>query len=399
MPMAEAGSYGQSFSLSDPPVGPEGAPLLVLLGPLGATSAVWSAQMPLFTSWFRVLIVAHPGHGEPIGERVAGGPYTIDQLGRRALDRLDILGVERAHFVGLSLGGLVAMWLASAQPGRVERLVVCCSTARFGSEEIWLDRAKTVRTEGIAPLVDATLGRWFTGGFREAHPEMANQFADMLLSIEPEGYASCCEALALGDVRSLLGQIEAPTLVLGGAHDPVVPPDNLAATMSAIRDASLSVLSGAAHMASVEQPEAFNSAVLDHLAGRPAERGLGVRRRVLGDAHVDRSLARASEFSAPFQDLLSRWPWGEVWARPGLDHRTRRLVTIAMLVALGRREELELHIRAALQGGLGTDALRELLLQTAVYAGVPAANSAFAIADRVVRELSEPVEGLGPPGP
>ena len=288
------------------------------------------------------------------------------------------------------------MWLASERPGRVERLVVGCSTARFGTEEIWLERAQTVRTEGMAPVVDATLGRWFAAAFLEGHPEVADQFSDMLMSIEPEGYAACCEALASGDVRSRLGQIEAPTLVVGGAQDPVVPPDNLAATMAAIPDAALCVLSGAAHLASVEQPEAFRAAVLDHLVGRPAERGLGVRRRVLGDVHVDRSLTRASAFSAPFQDLLSRWPWGEVWARPGLDQRTRRLVTIAMLAALGRREELELHIRAALQGGLGTTALRELLLQTAVYAGVPAANSAFAIADRVVRELSEPLEGPEP---
>ena len=142
----------------------------------------------------------------------------------------------------------------------------------------------------------------------------------------------------------------------------------------------------------MEEPDAFGSAVLDHLLGRPAERGLGVRRRVLGDAHVDRSLANASDFSAPFQDLLSKWPWGEVWARPGLDRRSRRVATIAMLVALGRREELEMHMRHALEDGLSTTELTELLLQTAVYAGVPAANSAFAIADRVVRELSEPKE-------
>jgi 3-oxoadipate enol-lactonase / 4-carboxymuconolactone decarboxylase len=391
--MAEPLPGGQVVT-SDP-VGPENAPLLVLLGALGTTSAVWGPQMGILTNWFRVLQISHPGHGGPGGERAPKGPYTVEGLGKRVVAVMDALGAERAHIVGLSLGGLVGMWLAAERPQRVERLVVCCSTARFGTEEMWLDRAGTVRAEGMAPLLDATLGRWFTPWFLEAHPEVATQFSAMLLSIDPEGYASCCEALASGDLRSHLGQIEAPTLVVGGAHDPVVPPDNAAATMAAIPQASLRVLTGAAHLASVEQPDAFNNAVMDHLVGSPSERGLGVRRRVLGEAHVDRSLASASEFSAPFQDLLSRWPWGEVWARPGLDRRSRRLVTIAMLVALGRRDELEMHMREALvdrESGLSSATLRELLLQTAVYAGVPAANTAFAIADRLVREMPELAE-------
>ena len=136
------------------------------------------------------------------------------------------------------------MWLACEQPERVERLVVCCSTARFGTEEMWLERAETVRAGGMAPLVDATIGRWFTAGFLEAHPDVATRYSAMFQSIEPEGYASCCEALASGDLRQRLAQIEASTLVLGGAHDPVVPPDNAAATMVAIPHASLRVSRG-----------------------------------------------------------------------------------------------------------------------------------------------------------
>ena len=141
------------------------------------------------------------------------------------------------------------------------------------------------------------------------------------------------------------------------------------------------------------QPDAFNSVVLQHFAGRPEERGVAVRRAVMGDAHVDRALSAASELTAPFQEFLAKGPWGEVWARPGLDRQTRRLVAIAILVALGRREELEMHVRQALRAGLSTVVLREVLLQTAVYAGVPAANSAFAIADRVLGEVSGPGEG------
>jgi 3-oxoadipate enol-lactonase/4-carboxymuconolactone decarboxylase len=140
----------------------------------------------------------------------------------------------------------------------------------------------------------------------------------------------------------------------------------------------------------VEQPDPFNDVVLRHLIGSPAQRGLEERRAVLGEAHVDRALARASGLTADFQELLAKWPWGEVWARPGLDRRARRLLTIGMLVALGRFEELEMHLREALRDGISAAELKEVLLQTAVYAGVPAANSAFAIADRVVAAAEVP---------
>src|SRR5437588_5812864 len=117
--------------------------------------------------------------------------------------------------------------------------------------------------------------------------------------------------------------------------------------------------------------------------------GLDVRRAVLGDAHVDRALARQDEFTAPFQDFITRYAWGEVWARPGLDRRTRSCVTVALLTALRSHEELALHIRAALRNGVTPDELQEVLLHTAVYAGVPAANSAFALAQEIPAEASE----------
>ncbi len=369
--------------------GPEDAPLLVLIGSLGTDRHVWSPQMRAFSSWFRVLRVEHPGHD---GRAAPKGPYSLEGLGLRVVDVLDAIGAGRAHFAGLSLGGLVAMWVAVEHPARVERLAVCCSAPSFRPPATWVERAEKVRAEGTAPLVEGALGRWFTPAFLREHPDVGDRFGAMLAGVDPEGYASCCEALATADLTSELGRIEAPTLVLGGAQDPVVPPASAAATMTAVRGSALCVLPGAAHLANVEQPEAFNSAVLQHLAGRPDERGMAERRAVLGAAHVERSLAGASELTAPFQDFLTRWPWGEVWARPGLDRETRRLVAIAMLVALGRHGELELHVRQALRFGLSPAKLREVLLQTAVYAGVPAANSAIAIADRALQEVSKEME-------
>jgi 3-oxoadipate enol-lactonase/4-carboxymuconolactone decarboxylase len=213
----------------------------------------------------------------------------------------------------------------------------------------------------------------------------------MLGGVTPEGYAYCCEAVADADLSADLARIQAQAMVVGGALDPVIPPDLAAMTMSAIPGATLCVLAGGAHLVNVEQPDAFNDIMLRHLIGSPAQRGLAERRAVLGEAHVDRALDRASELTADFQELLAKWPWGEVWARPGLDRRSRRLLTIAMLVALGRSDELEMHLRQALRDGVSVAELKEVLLHTAVYAGVPAANSAFAIADRVVAaEVPEP---------
>jgi 3-oxoadipate enol-lactonase / 4-carboxymuconolactone decarboxylase len=367
--------------------GPEAAPCLVLSGSLGTTTEVWDSQMAFLTPWFRVLRIEHPGHG---GSSAPAGPYSVEWLGGGVLELLDSLAVGSFSYAGLSLGGLVGMWLA-ANTERVERLALCCMSPWFGPPEPWRERSASVRAHGTAPLAEAALGRWFTPRFLADRPEVATKFSQTLSSaesVDPEGYAGCCELLSATDLRSALQLIKAPTLVLAGASDPVVPPESAVATMSAISDASLSILGAAAHLANVEQPELFNDAILTHLLGDSRKRGMAVRRSVLGAQHVERALAATSELSSPFQDFLTRWPWGEIWARPGLDRTTRRLVTIAMLVALGRSEELAMHIRAALRDGVTVETLRELLLHSAVYAGVPAANSAFAIADSVLSEES-----------
>jgi 3-oxoadipate enol-lactonase/4-carboxymuconolactone decarboxylase len=364
------------------------APWLVLLGSLGTTTAVWDRQVPALRAWFRVLRTEHPGHG---GAGVPAGQGTVEALGQQLVATLDRLEVDRAHVAGLSLGGLVGIWLAANHPERVDRLVLACTAGRFNAAESYRHRAATVRAEGVGQLVPAALSRWFTEPFASRYPDVAAEYAAMLGGVTSEGYAYCCEAIADADLSADMARIEARALVVGGALDPVIPPDLAATTMSAIPGATLCVLARGAHLVNVEQPDAFNDVVLHHLIGSPGQRGLAERRAVLGAAHVDRALDRASELTVDFQELLAKWPWGEVWARPGLDRRARRLLTIGMLVALGRSEELEMHLRQALRDGVSVAELKEVLLHTAIYAGVPAANSAFAIADRVVAaEVTEP---------
>ncbi|MGH9106053.1 MAG: alpha/beta fold hydrolase [Acidimicrobiales bacterium] len=365
--------------------GPEGAPLLVLLGSLGTTRSVWDRQMEALRPWFRTLRVEHPGHG---GAPVPPGPATVEAMGRRVLALVDNLGEQAFHLAGLSLGGLVGMWLAANHPARVTRLALCFTTARFEPPEGYSQRAEAARAGGTAPFAAAAISRWFTTNFPTSHPEVAGEYRAMLAGVDAEGYAYCCEAIAGADLRGDLGRIEAPTLVLGAAGDPVVTPGRAAATMQAVPGAALCILPGGAHLANVELPGPFNGALLAHLAGSPEVRGERERRAVLGDAHVDRASAASSAVGNAFQGLLAKWPWGEIWARPGLDRRTRRLLTIAVLAALGRHEELSLHVRAALGDGVSEETLGEVLLHCSVYAGVPAANAAIAVAERVLRESS-----------
>jgi 3-oxoadipate enol-lactonase/4-carboxymuconolactone decarboxylase len=216
----------------------------------------------------------------------------------------------------------------------------------------------------------------------------------MVAGTPAEGYASCCEAIAAMDLRADLSRVVAPVLTIAGADDPATPPEHLAAVAASVVHGTALVLPQAAHLASWEQSTAVNAAILTHL-GAPAADGDGARRRagmqvrreVLGDAHVDRAVAGTTALTAGFQDLITRYAWGDVWSRPGLDRRTRSLLTLALLTALGHEKELALHVRAAITNGVTPEEVSEVLLHTAVYAGVPAANSAFGVAQQVLAEL------------
>jgi 3-oxoadipate enol-lactonase/4-carboxymuconolactone decarboxylase len=222
----------------------------------------------------------------------------------------------------------------------------------------------------------------------------------MIASIPAEGYAGCCEAIAGLDLLADLPRIAAPTLAIAAAEDPATPPEHLAAIAAGVPGARYLMLTHAAHLAAVEQPDAVNVALALHLGaddpggpgssdGDRRRAGMAVRRAVLGDVHVDRAVAGTTPFTAPFQDFITRTAWGDVWTRPGLSRRDRSIVTLTALVALGHENELEMHVRGALANGLDPDEIGEVVLHTAIYAGVPAANAAFARAARVIAEHQE----------
>jgi 3-oxoadipate enol-lactonase/4-carboxymuconolactone decarboxylase len=368
--------------------GPPGAPALVLGPSLGTSLRVWDAQAAALARDHRVIRWDLPGHGGSAGALI-GENATVADLAALVLALADHLGLERFAYAGISIGGAVGAELAVRHPERIASLALICSSARFGDPQAWRDRAEAVRREGTEFLAASAPGRWFTpafdGGAREAL--IADQRA-----ADPAGYAACCEALAAFDLRAELDRILAPCLVIAGRQDTATPPAHARELADGIAGSTLVELAGAGHLAPVERPAAVLDALRGHFGPRPshdADRhaaGMSVRRAVLGDAHVDRAIAATTDLTAGFQDFITRYAWGEIWTRPGLDRRTRSCVTLTALVAGGHHAELAMHVRAAVRNGLTAEEIGEVLLQTAVYCGVPAANAAFAIARRVLEE-------------
>jgi 3-oxoadipate enol-lactonase len=251
---------GSAFS------GPEQAPVLVLANSMGTTMAMWDDQLPALHRRFRVLRYDHRGHG---ASEVPPGPYRIDQLGADLLGLLDGLGLERVSFCGLSLGGMVGIWLAAHAPERIDRLALCC-TAANAHPGVYLERAAKVRAGGTSAVTDDVVTRWFTPGFRQAAPRTVERAVAMLHATSDEGYAGCCEAIAAMDLRPDLPAISAPTLVVAGADDPATPPAQAEAIAAAIAGARLEVVPDAAHLANIQQPQRVTRLLLDHFAGPAA---------------------------------------------------------------------------------------------------------------------------------
>ncbi|MEU8255732.1 3-oxoadipate enol-lactonase [Micromonospora inaquosa] len=241
--------------------GPAAAPVLLLGSSLGTAAAMWEPQVPTLAQRFRVIRYDHLGHGR---SAVPPGPYTLDLLGRELLRTLDDLDVPWVHYAGLSLGGMVGMWLATYAPDRVRRLALLCTSASLGPPEQWRERAATVRADGLPAIADAVVARWFTPAFAAARPEVVATHRALLTATSPAGYAACCEAIAAMDLRPDLGRVAAPTLVIAGADDLATPVAHAHEIVGRIPQARLAVVDAAAHLANVEQSEQVCRLLLEH---------------------------------------------------------------------------------------------------------------------------------------
>lgn len=365
--------------------GPPGAPALLMLHSLGTAAAIWDAPAAALATGFRVIRPDLRGHGLT---EATQGPYTMAGLAADAWALLDALGIARAHVAGISIGGMIAQAMAHAAPERVASLALVDTALAILPPQAWRDRAATVRAHGTEAIEEAVLSRWVTSGFRDT-PDAAGLRA-MLRRTPPEGYAAAAEAIAAADLADATRRLRLPALVVVGEHDEATPVASAEALRDAIPGARLVVLPGAAHIPTVEQPEAVTEALRGFLAvpaADPYEAGLAVRRAVLGEAHVARAVAAADAFDRDFQAHITRTAWGEVWTRPHLDRRTRSLLTLAILAALGHREEFCLHVRATPNTGANPRDIAEMLLHVSTYAGVPAANSAMRLAKETLQEM------------
>jgi 3-oxoadipate enol-lactonase len=242
--------------------GPEGAPVLLLGGSLGTDLAMWDGQLAL-AEQFRLVRFDHRGHGR---SPVPSGPYSTAALGRDVLELIDTLALERAAYAGLSLGGMVGIWLAANAPERVDRLVLLCTAAWMPTATAYAARAGSVRVAAsTAPVADAVLERWLTPPFAAANPELRERLRAMLIATPAEGYAGCCEAIAAMDLREDLGRITTPTLVISGADDSATPVPLQALIARTVARARHQVVAPAAHLAAVEQPQRINELIGEHL--------------------------------------------------------------------------------------------------------------------------------------
>lgn len=373
--------------------GSEDKPALVLLNSIGTDLGLWDAAMPALLTTFRVLRLDTRGHG---ASDAPGGDYTLAMLANDVDAVMDAAGIAQAAVAGVSLGGMIAMELALSRPERVSTLALICTSATM-DKAAWQDRIGKVRTGGTAAIAELAMQRFLSPAFTAGQPATAESVRRNLIAMNSEGYAGAGAAIRDMDLIGRLPGLACPTLIVVGERDVSTPfaghGENLAA---AIPGAALERLD-CGHLAPLEAPAALAGALRAFLSPGPDtqdaadalfEAGLKNRRRVLGDAWVDRSLANRTPFNAEFQAMITRIAWQEIWSRPGLDDRTRRLLVLAITASLGRWEEFRLHVRAGLtRGGFTQDDLKEVLMQTAIYAGVPAGNTAFAEAAAVMKEI------------
>ena len=242
--------------------GPADAPPLILSGSLGSDLRMWNGQLAL-SDRLRLIRIDHRGHG---GSPAPPGPYSIADLATDVLELIDQLGLQRVSYAGLSLGGMIGIWLAANAPERIDRLVLLCTAARMSNADAFAKRAKAVRTASTTePIADAVIDRWLTPDFAAARPEVRRRLRDMITACDPNGYAACCQAIAVMDLRPALARINVPTLIVSATDDLATPPELQAEIAAGIAGARHELIGPAAHVAAVEQPSQINQLIGAHL--------------------------------------------------------------------------------------------------------------------------------------
>ena len=414
---------------------------VLLLGPaLGtAVAPLWGGVARELEGRFRIIGWELPGHG---GAPAGSEDFSIEELAQgvlAAVDAVEELPAESPFwYAGCSVGGAVGLQLLVDAPQRLRGAAVVASAPQLGDPEQWRERAALVEAAGTPTQVIGSAQRWLTQDFIERDAAAGTGITTGLLhalqSADRHGYAQVCRAIAAFDLTGRLGEIVAPVIAVAGEQDPSVEPQAVRDWAQQVPGARFELIEQAAHKIPAQQPAALaglirelaaqspGSASTDPLrregapssvgdsAQAPAPRaggdrtasqahadGMRVRREVLSDAHVDRSEANKDEFTAEWQDFISRYAWGEIWTRPGLDRPMRSAITLTALIAAGHWGEFEMHVRAALRNGLTREQIKEILLQSSIYLSVPSANNAFSHAKAVFDRLDAEADSASAP--
>jgi 3-oxoadipate enol-lactonase/4-carboxymuconolactone decarboxylase len=369
--------------------GNAGRPVLILSHSISTDHALWEIQVEDLLPHFQILRYDTRGHG---ASEATAGEYSIEMLGKDILALADALEISQFAFCGLSLGGAIGQWVAARVPERVTHLVLASTSPQFVPRTNWETRIAAVLKGGMSAVVDVAMQRFFSPDTLAKHNPHVASTRSVFLGTDPVGYLGCCAALRDMNHLDLLRQIKTPTLVISGDRDVATPWSGHGEILAQKIPGAKALHLAAAHLSNLERPHSFTTALLEFLLPEPnantdsLQAGFELRRAVLGDAHVDKAIASTTEFTREFQELITRYAWGTIWSRPQLDQRTRRLLVLAITASLGRWEEFTLHMRAGLASDLELCDLKEVLLQTAVYAGVPAANNGFQIAAELIKK-------------
>lgn len=395
---------------------------LLIVGPSLGTSVtpLWAPAAEHLREDYDVVGWELPGHGRgtPVSE-----PFTVEDLAEGVHRLADRIRAERGAptenyvYAGVSVGGAVGLALALSHGDELDGLAAICTGAKIGERQAWIGRAELVEGSGTPTQVIHSAKTWFAPGFLDRQPVVGTELLHSLQEADRANYGLVCRALADFDVRDRLGEIDVPVLTIAGGHDPATPPESLQEIAEGIRSGCSTVYLDTSHLAVAEVPDQAAEDLIEffrELPGRSATsdaaggtvpqsslpdpaktreqvkaEGMTVRRQVLSDEHVDRAQASITSFTEPFQDLISRYAWGEIWTRPGLDRQTRSAITLTAMIALGHWSEFEMHVKAARRNDVSVAQIQEIILQSAIYCGVPAANTAFARAQNVLRDLGE----------
>ena len=260
MTFVESGGLRIHYALTGAP----DAPVVVLSNSLGTNFTMWDLQAPALEEHFRLLRYDTRGHGRT---GVPPGPYTIEELGRDVLGLLDGLKLDRVHFCGLSMGGLIGQWLGVHAPERINRLVLCSTCPKIGTPEMWNPRIEAIRKSGMNAIATSIIERWLTPEFRVRAPQPTLALLGLLQSTSPAGYTACCEALRDADLREAITTIRTPVQVIMGARDPATPAADGRAMAQRIPNARYAELD-ASHLCNVESPDRFNAELLGFLTAR-----------------------------------------------------------------------------------------------------------------------------------